>query len=587
MATSPTLHAEGSLRFTVKCDGQPITAEYQLIGFVSQQQVNRIGKAELRFKASVDDASQVLELEGDMFLPGVVVSVAGGYGETEDVLFEGKIVAVQLSINDYEGPVFAVECRDYAYSMTQAKADAVFEDLSHTDIIKEVLARYPDIEADVQAGGIIHERLIQYQQTDWDFLLGLAKSAGSVVVMEGSKISVSPPKLSARPTLKVTYGLDMLVFRAELSAEGQTKAVEARAWDPTTQSLAAGRGADAALNDHGNISVDTLAEAVNVDTRILHAANPDQEMLDKMAAADKLSAGLARIRGTCTFPGSAKAKVGDLIELVGVGTRFSGSAYVGGVTHDFDESGWTTTVSIGLPSTLPSTVEAGLSHGGGLHIAVVVKIDEDPQRQNRIAIELPILDQPGKRIWARLASPWASETYGMLSIPDVGDEVVVGFLQADPSEPIIVGSLYSSKRMPKLAWDAENNWHGLHTKTGIVMGVDDKEKAFHMETPGGISIRANDTEKSLSLKDMNGNVFQFSADGIVLKSDKGIQVESEGDIQLKASKKLDQKGALGTTIVGQNVDIKADMAASVKGSASAELSASGQTTVKGAMVMIN
>lgn len=587
MATSPNLKGDGSLRYTVTCAGQPISSDYQLVSFIIDKQANRIGKAELTYKASIDESSQIVELEDETFLPGVEISVSGGYGEDEDVLFEGKILAVQVSVNDYDGFMFAVECRDSAYSMTQVRADAVYEDLSDTDIIEQLLGQYPGITSNVKASDAKHERMVQYQRSDWDFILDRATAAGAVVITEGAEVAVAPPALSKPPQLKVTYGVDMLSFQAELSAASQPQAVEARAWDPDTQSLAIGSISDVTLNDQGNVKVATLSEATNGSTRVIHAANPDTNILDKIATAEKLRAGLARIRGTCTFPGSGLAKVGELIELVGVGSRFSGQAYIGGVTHDFDDTGWKTIVSLGLPQEDPAAGEPGPSASGGLHIGVVVQIHEDPLLQNRIAIELPMLDQPGKRIWGRMASPWASDAYGMLSVPDVGDEVVVGFQQSNPSEPIILGSLYSSKRMPERSWDAENQWHGLHTKSGIAIGLDDKDKAIQIQTPGGINIEANDAEKSLSLQDMNGNELRFSADGIVMKSDKGIQIKSDGDIQIDTSMKLNQKGAMGTAIAGQNVEIKADLAATVKGTASAELSASGQTTVKGAMVMIN
>ncbi len=587
MPTSPILNAKGSLRFTVRSNGAPIASDYHLASFFIEKQVNRIGKAALTFKASVNEASEIMEVDSDAFLPGADVSVSGGYGEDEDVLFEGKVLAVQLSVNDYEGFLFTVECRDCAYPMTQFRSDAVYEKLSDTDIIQQVLGQYPGITAAVSASSAEHERMVQYQRSDWDFLLDRANAAGAVVVTEGAKVAVTAPKLSQAPALKVTYGVDMLSFRAELSAAHQPQAVETRAWDPNTQSLATSNTADVALNDQGNVTVDTLAQAIKADTRIIHAVTPDKELLDKMATAEKLRAGLARIRGTCTFPGSGLAKVGELIELVGVGSRFNGHAYIGGVTHDFDDTGWTTAVSLGLPQEDSAAGAPGSMRSGGLHIGVVVQIHEDPLKQNRIAIELPMLSQPGQQIWGRMASPWASDAYGMLSVPDVGDEVVVGFQQSNPSEPIILGSLYSSKRMPERAWDAENQWHGLQTKSGIAIGLDDKDKAIQIKTPGGINIEANDAEKSLSLQDMNGNELRFSADGIVMKSDKGIQIKSDGDIQIDTSMKLNQKGAMGTAIAGQNVEIKADVAATVKGTASAELSASGQTTVKGAMVMIN
>lgn len=589
MASSPVFDSQGMVRFTVQCDGKPLKSTYQLVSFVVNRQVNRIGKAELVFKASVQQGVAFDELDDDLFLPGTEISLAAGYGEEEENLFVGTVIAVQLSINEHDGLQFVVECRDYAYPMTQVAADVVYEDQSDSDIITAVLANYGALQATVQAVGPTQANSVQFSCTDWDFVRNRARANGAVIIVEDKKISVMPPTLSGDAELRITYGLDMIDFQAELSAAKQPASVEARAWDANTQALLVATSNAAALNDQGNVTTSQLAEATHNNTRHVNAAIADNEALQAQANAEQLWAGLSRIVGTCTFTGSAKARIGELIELAGVGSRFNGLAYLGGVEHHFSDAGWTTTAFLGLPQDDPTTATA--QHGAvpsqGLQIGVVTQIEEDPRAENRIAIELPLLEQSSTKLWARLASSWASDAYGALCVPDVGDEVVVGFQQGDPAQAIVLGSLYSSKRAPHQAWDQENNWHGLQTKSGITIGLDDKEQAIQVETPGGIKILANDDKKSLTMEDMNGNKLSFSSDGIQLEAAKEITIKAQAGININAGAKLAQSGKTDVSIQGMNVAVKADASASVKGSASAELSATGQTVVKGAMVMIN
>ena len=49
-------------------------------------------------------------------------------------------------------------------------------------------------------------------------------------------------------------------------------------------------------------------------------------------------------------------------------------------------------------------------------------------------------------VWARMAHVYATEDCGFVFYPEVGDEVVLGFFDDDPTYPVILGSLYSSKR---------------------------------------------------------------------------------------------------------------------------------------------
>jgi type VI secretion system secreted protein VgrG len=52
--------------------------------------------------------------------------------------------------------------------------------------------------------------------------------------------------------------------------------------------------------------------------------------------------------------------------------------------------------------------------------------------------------------WVRVAQPWAGKGYGFFSLPRVGDEVVVHFLDGDPDRPLVLGAVYNNENM--MAW---------------------------------------------------------------------------------------------------------------------------------------
>src|SRR5262249_13339600 len=83
-------------------------------------------------------------------------------------------------------------------------------------------------------------------------------------------------------------------------------------------------------------------------------------------------------------------------------------------------------------------------------------------------------DREGKRdenssCWIRVSHPWAGQGYGSVSIPRIGQEVIVDFLEGDPDQPIIVGRVYNAEQMPP---------NGL-PKSGMVSGIKSNS------TPGG------------------------------------------------------------------------------------------------------
>jgi len=56
--------------------------------------------------------------------------------------------------------------------------------------------------------------------------------------------------------------------------------------------------------------------------------------------------------------------------------------------------------------------------------------------------------------WIRVASPMAGSGHGMMFLPKIGDEVLVSFIQGDPDQPVIIGSLYNAAAVPPYALPA-------------------------------------------------------------------------------------------------------------------------------------
>ncbi|PHI19928.1 hypothetical protein CEQ90_10275 [Lewinellaceae bacterium SD302] len=126
------------------------------------------------------------------------------------------------------------------------------------------------------------------------------------------------------------------------------------------------------------------------------------------------------------------------------------------------------------------------------------------------------------------------------------------------------------------------------TRSGLKIQLDDEENIVNILTPNGNTCVLSDRDGSILLKDEHGNEMEMTAAGINLKSTRDITLDATGNIKLKANQKIDIKSSGGeVSIDGLNVIANGQVSATVKGGAKAELSAGGQTTVKGAMVMIN
>jgi Rhs element Vgr protein len=318
-----------------------------------------------------------------------------------------------------------------------------------------------------------------------------------------------------------------------------------------------------------------------------HGGALAQPELQAWADARLLKERLAKLRGRAKTQGFAAAAPGAMVELKGVGTRFEGMQFVSGVRHTVANGNWVTDLQFGLNPQLfaesynlrPLPAGGLLPGVSGLQIGVVSALEGDPANEERIAVRLPLLASAGDGLWARLATLDAGKQRGTFFRPEIGDEVVVGFLEGDPRHPVVLGMCHSSaKPAPESLADA-NHHKGYVSRSKLRLMFDDDKKIIRVETPGGNRLTLSDDANRIVLQDQHGNKITMDSKGISIVSSKDLTFKASGNFKLDAA---------------SNVDIKAQAALTVAASGSAEISGSttkvnGSATVivKAGMVLIN
>ncbi|NRB51206.1 MAG: hypothetical protein HRU41_26275 [Saprospiraceae bacterium] len=294
--------------------------------------------------------------------------------------------------------------------------------------------------------------------------------------------------------------------------------------------------------------------------------------------------------GTLTFVGNAIPRLNTNIQLAGFGKSYNGEVLITAVQHEVKEGVWQTRIAFGL-DTDSGDSNAGsvnMNEVSGLVIGTVKKIDADPTGAFLVQVEAPTIEASSDGIWARLSNFYSTKGKGSFFMPEVGDEVILGFLNDDPRYPVVLGALYSSDTPPPYAADDKNSIKAIVTKNDLKLEFNDKDKILTIETDNGNTFMLSDKDKSITTQDQHGNIIVMNEEGISINSVKDIQIKANGKISMGANQTISAKSSGGEVVVqGLNVNLKAQMAFSAEGSASAELKASGQTSVKGAMVMIN
>lgn len=596
MAISPLNDSSGVLSVTVTCDGSPMPDIVQLVSIEIDHSINRIPTAIITLLDGDMPNSEFPIADTGNFKPGTAIVISAGYDSTVKPIFSGVVIKHSVKITGENYARLVIECRDKALAMTVGRKNANYVDKKDSEIITSLISGYSGLTADVKATSVQYKELVQYYATDWDYMMARAELNGFLVTIDAGTVSVKPPDGGATPVLTLTYGHDLMEFHADLDARWQLNSVTSTSWDLSTLQIVQGKAAPAPLTGQGDIAAKKLAEVLGISDFGLQTAAPlESSVLTTWSKAQQTKAEMSRIQGRMQFQGHALAKPGAVLELAAVGKHFNGNVIATKVVHRLQDGNWISEVEFGMPSywfteehNLHAPEAAGIAAGiTGLHIGIVMKLDADPEGQYKIQVDMPLMNASTAGVWARLASFYASSGYGSFVIPEVGDEVVLGFFNNDPSCPVILGSLYSSKHTAPYEIAADNNIKAMVTRSKLKMEYDDGKKIITLITPANNKVVISDEDKSILLQDQNNNKVELSSSGILLDSPKDITIKALGKVVIQATQSVETTAQMDVKTTGLNITNTANVGFTAKGTATAELSAAGQTTVKGAMVMIN
>lgn len=609
MLATPIDIIDPTLRFTVTSNGTVIQDLYPVVAITVHHEVNRISYAEILLSdgsVSEDNSASVSQdgvipdfpaSDSTYFIPGAVIKITAGYGSSaESLLFTGIVVKQAIQVMTDGSFRLQVTCKHKAVKLTLGRKDAVFSDQLDSNIINTLISA-AGLSATVKATSGSNEIVFQKFASDWDFLLARAEFNGYIITQAPEDIFVGPPAVSSSAVLRVAFGESIISFHAELNAERQPPSIAAAAWDPRQQTLLTSQAAEPSVNKQGNIGMASLAGSLGQSAQQLISNTPMlQNELQTWANSTLLRARLQASRGNVSFMGNATVLPNTLIELQGVGTRFSGDAYVSAVTHTLEDGKWTTDVRFGLENKAIYEKEhfSGYPANGqlpainGLQLATVVAISEDPGAEYRVQVKLASTAEGQVGTWARLANFYATAKAGAFFYPELGDEVVIGFLENDPRYPIVLGSLYSQQKTPPFTpADNMNYTKALVTKAQLKVTFDDEKKVITLITPGNNTIVLSDTDMGIKITDQNGNNITTAASGITITSAANLDIKASGKITINGDMGITVSSPMDVAVSGLNINNTAQMAFTGSGNLSAQVSASGTTIIQGAIVMIN
>ncbi len=577
-----------------------ITQTYGVNSIVTTNAINKIPTARLILLDGNVAEQEFKASQGDDFNPGNEMTIKIGYGDFEDVLFKGIITKHRVKQLSDGSTQLCIELKDQAVKMTAERKNRIFTDKTDVEILKAICNEYSGkgiSKVEVPPAGSsgnnqAHREMVQYFCSDWDFIVSRADAIGRLVFVENGEIKIAEPDFSKAPLTDLYFGGNIYEFDFELSAVGQYKKVTARSFDSGKNEIAEEDVASAQSPSQGNLTSSSLSEVLGVeDYPLQHSGLLANSELKSWAYSKLMRSQLNKIRGTAKIDGWTKVKPGVLMELNKISGKFNGAAFVSGVMNQFTaDTGWYTEFQTGYDqewfSELYDNINQRPASGllpavNGLVIGRVISADNNDDNDSNywVKVVIPMINNDQEGVWARVTGIGAGETKGVYFKPEVGDDVILGFLDDDPRQPVVLGNLYSQLPPPEKTDESDTSSaeiKGFFARNDFNLAFDESTNTMTLQTPDEQKIVLSDKEESsggfIRIEDAHGNYIRMDKDGITIFSNK--------DLNLEANKNINIKG----------VNVTNDCSGSFKaaGTTGATLESSGgNTKVAGTLVMIN
>lgn len=164
----------------------------------------------------------------------------------------------------------------------------------------------------------------------------------------------------------------------------------------------------------------------------------------------------------------------------------------------------------------------------GVYEALVTAV-EDTAKEGRVQVKFPWFDDKLATEWCRVRQSYAGNDYGSFFIPEVGDEVLVAFVQGDMRFPIILGGLYNGQDKPPTSRSQQQDQKMIRTKGKHEILLDDSpdQKRVRIKTEKGHTIDLNDQDKKIVITSKENHSITLDDQGkkATVKTSGGPKVE--------------------------------------------------------------
>ncbi|MFI8221225.1 VgrG-related protein [Streptomyces sp. NPDC085932] len=619
MSTAAPPAPSASIR--VGTAAQPLSDDLQLrvLRAVVDSRRNAPTMIEISFR---DDEADVLERAGLRI--GVHVEVwasPSGPGAQAALVGGGEVTALEGDYVDLS-VITTVRAYDRSHRLQRGSRVRTFVNMTDSDIARRIAEEAGLPVGTIEATRTSHTHLGQMNQTDWDFLSWRCREIGYEFGLDEGGFFFRPVSARGGAPLPLKLQHNLRAFRPRVTAAALVPELEMRVWDPlraravSTQAKTDGTAVDLTGADvTSTLEADgdrprppatapapsTLGPAPSANGLILTGTSPAAGAAIAAASREALQGPAGRLGGSLAEAqavtwGDPRLRPGAEVKITGPPRPFAGNWSVNCARHVFDltEGGYRTHLQLGDPedrSLLHLADAGGIPHRAprihGFVCGVVTDVN-DPAGGGRVKVVLPWLAPDHETDWAPVVQAAGGRRAGALLLPEVGDQVLLGFELGDPRRPYVVGGVLSASStyapggpaVEATGRTAEVVRRGIVSPTGNMLAFHDKVPpgAGGAPTASSVVLGTGDGTLALAIDQVAGTVTLSCRPqpkgGRAAAGRLRIDCGDGGNIDLRAG-------------AGGEVRIDGGSTLSLRAQTSISIESAGTVAIKGAQIKLN
>ncbi|MBD2681286.1 MULTISPECIES: VgrG-related protein [Nostoc] len=536
----------------------------------------------------------------------------------KEYLIESEVTALEAYFQETSDAHILIRGYDVSHRLHRGRYNRSFLNQTDSDIVRKVASEVSIQLGKIEESGETHEYIFQENQTNMEFLQKRAALIGFLLYIQDNKLHFHKPEKDASLNLK--WLIDINSFYPRVTTAQQVNNVEVRCWDYTQKKLITstansetvitetGSGKGSSTSTDFNLS-NQPPKMIVVDQPVY---NPKDAEMMAQALCNELGGEFVHADGKAN--GNPEIRAGKVIKLEGMGDRYNGEYHITETRHTYKNLVYTTEFSVrGLRdrSLLKTLSPPTHLQPGQTFLVGIVTDNNDPQGMGRVKVKFPTLTEEHSSYWARVVGLGAANNRGFYCLPEIDDEVLVGFEHGNIHRPFIIGGVWNGKdKTPEKVEDTINKGkvrlRTIRTRTGhTVEFVEDdgggsnennSKDGIYIYTSGGHHIRLNDQDSSpddqfIEIETSGGHKVRLDD----ATTAQGIRITSSGGHQVHLNDKPLQSIEVQTTS-GQNLTLNDEVMIvtlqttgmiSIQAGADVNINATGAVSVEASEVNIS